>query len=176
PAEEGLLGLDEPGALADAAGGGGGVERAFPEVEVVEALAAGGLEVVDQREAQGERLDAVEPEDDQGVGDGGDGVGLAVEGGVDGLEDLARQRGVVLNGRGDLADVDVGLLDEVDDLQSDRGQAGQPRRLKHTVEKLLVHHQTPWTVRSNGAGGSPAPSPAATGPPPREYRPSAPGT
>ena len=142
-AEERLLLLDEAHLLGEGLGGGGGVQAPLPEREVVEALAAGFLEVPDEGEAQGEGLDGVEAEDDQRVADGRDRVRLAVEGAVNGLKDLAGEGGVVLDGAGDLLDVDIALLHEVDDLESDRGEAGQPRRRQHTVEHLLIHAWRP---------------------------------
>ena len=126
-AEEGFLGLDHAEFLGEIARRRGGVEAPLPEREQVEGLLAAVREVGHEAEAEREGLDAVEPEHDQGVADGADGVGLAVKAGIDGLEDLGGQRRVVLDRVGDVLDVHVVLLNEIDHFHRDRRQARQPR-------------------------------------------------
>ena len=109
-------------------------------------------QVVHQREAQRQRLNAVEPQHHQRVADRADRMRLAVETGVDGLENLGRHRRVVLDRLGNLLDVDVLLLDQIDHFQRDRGKTGQPGRLEHFFEQFLVHELPPRPRRKRGLG------------------------
>ena len=145
PSDEGVFAEDGGNSRGDGPGGGRGEDAALPEVVVAEVLGVDGLaaQAVAKGEAQGEGTDAVEAHDDDGLGNGGDGPGLRVEAGVDGPEDFAGEGRVVGDGGGEVVDIDVGVLDEVDHFQGDGRDGRQSRGGDDVLEQVLVHAQIP---------------------------------
>ena len=121
--EEDFLLLHDGKVFGEDACGGAGVDGGFPVAHVIEA--AGGvfaLKIGDEGEAEGEGLDGLQSEDDEGVGNRGDALGKAIEGGVDGLEDLGGEGGVVGDELCDFGDVDVFAAREFEGANGDGGK------------------------------------------------------
>ena len=137
--QEALFLLDQVHLGGDGAGRGGGVDAAPPVGQVLEALGLGLGQVGHQREAQHQRLDRLQPQDHQRMGDGADALAAAVEAGVDRAEDLGGQRRVLGDDVRDLGDVHLVLLGQFQHLDRDRRQRRQRRALPNALDQLLVH-------------------------------------
>ena len=98
-----------------------------------------GFQMGDQRETQGEGFGGLEAEDHEGLGDGGDLFGQAVEGGIDGLEDFGGQRGVGHDEVGDFGDGHILAAGQFQDPHGDDGQGGKLGGVSDTAGEFLVH-------------------------------------
>ena len=131
--EERLFSPSRPEVLTQGARRRCRIEAPPPVPDVVKARVPPVFQVGDQGKAEREGLDRAESEHKEGSSNRADRLRLAIEGGVGSLEDLARQRRVVPKRLGDPIHVGV-LLGQVDDVEGDGWEAGEPWRPKNLVQ------------------------------------------
>jgi hypothetical protein len=137
--DEDLIAVLGAGGFDEAFAADGGEEAAAPVVLVVEAVVLAGVDGGDEGEAQDEGFDGGEAEHDEGFVDGAAALAEAVEGRVDGAEDLDGEALVVLDGLGEFGEADVLVGAELDDLEGHRGQRRERRARQDLFQHLAVH-------------------------------------
>src|SRR5439155_27163383 len=85
--------------------------------------------------------DRVEAEDQQGLVDRADRLGVAVEARVHRAQELGAQRRVFGDEAAELPDVEVFALGELQDLDGDGGERGEGGAFADAFEKRFVHER-----------------------------------